>query len=175
MAMQRLSPNTSPSPWRFRWVVLCALAAPLSMAQPALPSLGDEQGMPIAKERRLGDSIAQSIYRDPDYIDDPVLGDYLQLLWQPLFKAAQERGDIGPELAQRFAWELVISRDKRINAFALPGGYMGVNLGLIAATDSAPEIASVMAHELSHVSQRHTLAISGALSVAAISPKFTPM
>lgn len=125
------------------------------MAQPVLPSLGDEQGMPIATERRLGDSIAQSIYRDPDYIDDPLLGDYLQLLWAPLFKAAQARGDIGPELAERFAWELVISRDKRINAFALPGGYMGVNLGLIAATDSAPEIASVMAHELNHVSQRH--------------------
>ena len=155
MAMQRLSSNTPPSPWRFRWVGLWALVAPLSMAQPVLPSLGDEQGMPIATERRLGDSIAQSIYRDPDYIDDPVLGDYLQLLWQPLFKAAQERGDIGPELAQRFAWELVLSRDKRINAFALPGGYMGVNLGLIASTDSAPEIASVMAHELSHVSQRH--------------------
>jgi len=136
-------------------VALCALVTPLSMAQPLLPSLGDEQGMPIATERRLGDSIAQSLYRDPDYIDDPVLGDYLQLLWAPLFKAAQARGDISPELAERFAWELVISRDKRVNAFALPGGYMGVNLGLIAATDSAPEMASVMAHELSHVSQRH--------------------
>jgi len=155
MAMQRLSTITSPQRWPLRWVALCALVTPLSMAQPVLPSLGDEQGMPIATERRLGDSIAQSIYRDPDYIDDPVLGDYLQLLWAPLFKAAQARGDIGPELAERFAWELVISRDKRINAFALPGGYMGVNLGLIAATDSAPEIASVMAHELSHVSQRH--------------------
>ncbi len=155
MAMQPLSTTTSPQRWPGRWLALCALATPLSMAQPVLPSLGDEQGMPIATERRLGDSIAQSIYRDPDYIDDPVLGDYLQLLWAPLFKAAQARGDIGPELADRFAWELVISRDKRINAFALPGGYMGVNLGLIAATDSAPEIASVMAHELSHVSQRH--------------------
>lgn len=155
MAMQRQTPNTPHSPWRFRWVGLWALVAPLSMAQPLLPSLGDEQGMPIATERRLGDSIAQSIYRDPDFIDDPVLGDYLALLWRPLFEAAQQRGDIGPELAERFAWELVISRDKRINAFALPGGYMGVNLGLIAATESAPEIASVMAHELSHVSQRH--------------------
>lgn len=154
MAMP-LKSNTSPSPWSFRWVGLWALVAPMTMAQPVLPSLGDEQGMPIATERRLGDSIAQSIYRDPDFVDDPVLDDYLNLLWQPLFKAAKERGDIGPELAERFAWELVISRDKRINAFALPGGYMGVNLGLIAATDNAPEIASVMAHELSHVSQRH--------------------
>ena len=151
--------NASFPPQSFRWrsgcLALWLLAAPLSMAQPSLPHLGDEQGMSITSERRLGDSIAQSIYQDPDYLDDPVLGDYLAYLWQPLFEAAQRRGDIGADLADRFAWELFLSRDKRINAFALPGGYMGVNLGLIAATDSAPEIASVMAHELSHVSQRH--------------------
>ena len=60
-----------------------------------------------------------------------------------------------PELSERLAWELMISRDKRVNAFALPGGYMGVNLGLLAVTDTPQELASVLAHELSHVSQRH--------------------
>ncbi len=153
--MQARTPFTSAQPWRWRYLGLLALVTPLGMAQPTLPSLGDEPGMSIAAERRLGDSLAQSLYRDPDYIDDPVLGDYLQGLWTPLFQAAQARGDISPALAERFAWTLLISRDKRINAFALPGGYMGVNLGLLAATDSAPEVASVMAHELTHVSQRH--------------------
>ncbi len=125
-------------------------------AQPAgLPSLGDVQGMSIAAERRLGDQIARDIYRDPDYLDDPILGDYLQLIWQPLLGAARTRGDVPPELAERMAWELMISRDRRVNAFALPGGYLGVNLGLIAVTDTTGELASVMAHELSHVSQRH--------------------
>ncbi len=120
-----------------------------------LPGLGDVQGLSIAAERRLGDSIARGIYRDPDYLDDPVLGDYLQAIWQPLLAAAQARGDVPPELSERLAWELMISRDRRVNAFALPGGYLGVHLGLIGATDSAAELASVLAHELSHVSQRH--------------------
>ncbi|MCU0926970.1 MAG: M48 family metalloprotease [Hydrogenophaga sp.] len=111
--------------------------------------------MSIAAERRLGDSIARDIYRDPDYLDDPVLGDYLQAVWQPLLGAARTRGDVPPELADRLAWELMVSRDKRVNAFALPGGYLGVNLGLLAVTDKPEELASVLAHELSHVSQRH--------------------
>lgn len=139
------------------------LPVPASIAQPvrdststsSLPSLGDGGGMSIAAERRLGDRIARDIYRDPDYLDDPVLGDYLQALWQPLLGAARDRGDVPPELAERLAWELVVSRDKRVNAFALPGGYLGVNLGLMALTDKPEELASVMAHELSHVSQRH--------------------
>ncbi|MDO9203697.1 MAG: peptidase M48, partial [Hydrogenophaga sp.] len=101
-----------------------------------LPGLGDVQGMSIAAERRLGDSIARSIYRDPDYLDDPVLGDYLQAIWQPLLAAAQARGDVPPELSERLAWELMISRDRRVNAFALPGGYLGVHLGLIGVTEN---------------------------------------
>lgn len=120
-----------------------------------LPSLGDEQGMSIAAERRLGDRIAKDIYRDPDYLDDPVLGDYLLSIWQPLLAAARARGNVPDELSERLAWELLISRDRRVNAFALPGGYLGVNLGLLAVTERPEELASVMAHELSHVSQRH--------------------
>jgi predicted Zn-dependent protease len=167
----RFSPTSLFPPFRRCALGLCALAAvsslllsaPASIAQStregpstsSLPSLGDGEGMSIAAERRLGDRIARDIYRDPDYLDDPVLGDYLQALWQPLLGAARDRGDVPPELAERLAWELMISRDKRVNAFALPGGYLGVNLGLVALTDRPEEVASVMAHELSHVSQRH--------------------
>ncbi len=120
-----------------------------------LPSLGDGDGMTLSAERRMGDRIARGIYRDPDYLDDPVLVDYLQSLWQPLLGAARDRGDVAPELSERLAWELMISRDKRVNAFALPGGYLGVHLGLVAVTERPEELASVLAHELSHVSQRH--------------------
>jgi beta-barrel assembly-enhancing protease len=135
---------------------LLAAPMPATFAQnAALPALGDVVGMSIAAERRLGDSIARDLYRDPDYLDDPVLVDYLNSLWQPLLGAARARGDVPTELSDRLAWQLLISRDKRVNAFALPGGYLGVHLGLVAATESAPELASVLAHELSHVSQRH--------------------
>ena len=109
----------------------------------ALPTLGDGAEMSIAAERRLGDSIARDIYRDPDYLDDPVLGDYLQALWQPLLGAARARGDVPPELSERLAWELMISRDKRVNAFALPGGYLGVNLGLLAVTETPQELSLI--------------------------------
>ena len=131
--------------------------APLSraVAAPGLPSLGDGAGMSVADERRLGDRIAAQIYRDPDYVDDPVLMDYLQSIWQPLIAAARARGDVAPELGDRLAWELMIDRTKAVNAFALPGGYMGVNLGLLAITERPEELASVLAHELSHVAQRH--------------------
>ncbi|HEX5786336.1 MAG TPA: M48 family metalloprotease [Burkholderiaceae bacterium] len=154
---------------RARFVLRCLpllLAAPLWLAPAtltqaqgvgsnALPALGDGDELTLSEERRLGDQIARAIYRDPDYFDDPALKAYLQLLWQPLLQSAQARGDVAPELAERFAWELLIARDPSINAFALPGGYLGVNLGLLATVTSADELASVMGHELSHVSQRH--------------------
>jgi len=120
-----------------------------------LPNLGDGAEVPLGVERRLGESIAREIYRDPDYLDDPVLGDYLQSIWQTLLVSARQRGELTPELEQQFSWEISLIRDRSINAFALPGGYLGVHLGLISAVSSADELASVLAHELSHVTQRH--------------------
>ena len=120
-----------------------------------LPNLGDGAEVPLGVERRLGESIAREIYRDPDYLDDPVLGDYLQSIWRTLLDSARQRGELTPELEQQFAWEIMLIRERSINAFALPGGYLGVHLGLISAVSSADELASVLAHELSHVTQRH--------------------
>ncbi len=130
----------------------------LSSPRPAslqLPTLGDGSEMTSASERRLGDRIAREIYRDPDYIDDPVLAEYVQGIWQPLLAAARARGDLTGELDERFAWQVMLGRDRTVNAFALPGGYLGLHLGLIAVVGSRDELASVMGHELSHVTQRH--------------------
>jgi predicted Zn-dependent protease len=120
-----------------------------------LPTLGDGSELGASAERRLGDRIAREIYRDPDYLDDPVLVEYVDTIWQPLLAAARSRGDISPELDERFAWEIMLGRDRTINAFALPGGYLGLHLGLIGVVTSRDELASVLAHELSHVTQRH--------------------
>ena len=128
---------------------------PLMMSGNRLPNLGDGIDIPLGVERRLGENIAREIYRDPDYIDDPVLGDYVQSFWQVLLNAARQRGELTPELEQQFAWEVTLIRDRSINAFALPGGYLGVHLGLISAVSNGGELASVLAHELSHVTQRH--------------------
>ncbi|MCJ0765807.1 M48 family metalloprotease [Variovorax terrae] len=130
-----------------------SLSPSLSLAQ--LPALGDSGEMALGAERKLGERIAREIYRDPDYIDDPLLAEYVQSIWQPLLAAARARGELTPELDERFAWEVMLGRDRTVNAFALPGGYLGVNLGLISLVSSRDELASVLAHELSHVTQRH--------------------
>jgi predicted Zn-dependent protease len=138
------------------WVLVAALVSPPVQAQPAgLPGLGDGESISLSAERQLGDRIARELYRDPDYIEDPVLDEYIQLLWAPLVKAAAARGELSAELQERFAWRILLGRDRSVNAFALPGGYLGVHLGLIAVVGSHDELASVLAHELSHVSQRH--------------------
>lgn len=133
-----------------------AWACPLPlMAQGKLPTLGDGGDLTAGAERRLGDRIIRELYRDPDYIDDPLLMDYVQGVWQPLKAAARARGELSPELEERFAWEILLGRDKSVNAFALPGGYLGVHLGLLGVVGSRDELASVLAHELTHVTQRH--------------------
>jgi predicted Zn-dependent protease len=134
--------------------VSAAGAAPAG-ATGSLPALGDNSELSAAAERRIGDRIATAIYRDPDYLDDPVLNDYLQSVWQPLLAAARARGELGAEIDERFAWQLFLVRDRSVNAFALPGGYFGVHLGLIATVGSVDELAAVLGHELSHVTQRH--------------------
>ena len=121
----------------------------------SLPALGDGSDITLSAERQLGDRIVRELYRDPDYLEDPILDEYLQSIWQPLVKGAQARGEMTPELLERFAWKIFIGRDRSINAFALPGGYLGVHLGLISVVNTQDELASVMAHELSHVTQRH--------------------
>ncbi len=141
-------------------VTACALQSPFVWAQstPAtqrLPHMGDGNNMSIAQERRLGESIMRQLVTDGDYLDDPVLIGYLQGVWQSLRVAARQLGQLQPELDEAFSWDVLLVRDKSVNAFALPGGFMGVHLGLIAAVSNRDELASVMGHELSHVSQRH--------------------
>ena len=132
-------------------------SAPTALAQVRLPALGDAAGeeFSVGTERALGLQIMREIRRDPAYLDDPPLLDYVQHIWRPLVASARQRGEITPETAQQLAWEVFLVRDRSVNAFALPGGYVGVHLGLIAITASGDELAAVLAHELSHVTQRH--------------------
>lgn len=135
-------------------IVAACLISPVQ-AQSHLPTLGESGDLTTSAERRLGDRIIRELYRDPDYIDDPVIADYVQGIWQPLMDAARVRGELSAELDERFAWEILLGRDRTVNAFALPGGYLGVHLGLVGVVATRDELASVLAHELSHVTQRH--------------------
>ena len=124
-----------------------ALSTPWAQAQVRLPALGDSasEDLPVGAERRLGEQIMREVKRDPAYLDDPVLLDYVRSLWAPLLQAARARGDIGPEVDQAFAWNLFLVQDRSVNAFALPGGHVGVHLGLIAVTATRDELAAVVA------------------------------
>jgi len=131
------------------------LPVPAGAQMQVLPGMGDGGEMTASAERQLGDQIARELYRDTDYIDDPVVAAYVQEIWQRLLAAARLRGELTPELDERFAWTILLGRDRSINAFALPGGYLGLHMGLIAAVGSRDELATVLGHELSHVTQRH--------------------
>jgi predicted Zn-dependent protease len=123
-------------------------------ARAQLPTLGSGGDLSLAAERKLGEQVARELYRDPDYIEDPVLDEYVLGIWSRLLAAARARGDLA-DIDDRFAWQVLLGKDRTINAFALPGGWMGMNLGLISATTSADEVAAVLGHELTHVTQRH--------------------
>ena len=128
-------------------VLLILLCVPSVLAQ-ALPELGDASGATIspADERRLGERIMRDIRRDPAYLDDPEVADYVNTLGARL----TARSD-----ATRQEFEFFVVRDPQINAFALPGGFIGIHSGLLIAAQSESEVAGVVAHEIAHVTQRH--------------------
>jgi predicted Zn-dependent protease len=93
--------------------------------QQVLPGLGDGGEMTASAERRMGDQIARELYRDPDYIDDPVLVDYVQDIWQRLLAAARVRGELTPELDERFAWQVLLGRDRTSTPSRCPAATWG--------------------------------------------------
>lgn len=126
-------------------------------AQVRLPALGESASddLSVSAERRIGAQIMREGRRDPTYLDDAVTLDYLYTLWAPLVAAARERGEIDADTDRAFPFEAFLLSERSVNAFALPGGYVGVHLGLIAITNTRDQLASVLAHELAHVTQRH--------------------
>ena len=128
-----------------------------ALAQVRLPALGESASddLSISAERRIGEQIMREGRRDPTYLDDAVLLDYIYTLWAPLVAAARERGEIDADTDRTFPFEAFLISERSVNAFALPGGFVGVHLGLIALTNTRDQLASVLAHELAHVTQRH--------------------
>lgn len=138
-------------------LALALVASGPATAQVRLPALGESASadLSVGDEKRLGEQIMREARRDPDFLDDAVLLEYLQSVWQPLVAAGRELGNIDAELERQYPWEAFLVRDRSVNAFAWPGGFVGVHLGLLAITTNRDQLASVLAHELSHVSQRH--------------------
>lgn len=113
-----------------------------------LPDIGTAgiTALTIDKEKMIGEQVMRQIRGQGIVLFDPVLQDYLQ--------------DVGNRLVilsdnVRFPFTFFFVRNPQINAFAFYGGHIGINTGLVAAADNESELASVLAHEIAHVTQRH--------------------
>lgn len=139
-----------------------ALAGGVAAAEPELPDLADESASVLSpqEERMLGEDFMRRARRELDIVEDPELNDYIRTLGQRL--AAHNSMDGGAR-AKRDArieerpreFRFFIVNDPSINAFAVPGGFIGANTGLILAAHSEAELAAVLAHETAHITQRH--------------------
>lgn len=146
---------------RFRTLVFLVTLAPCALAE-GLPDLGEasRSDLPPQLERRIGESIMRDIrQREPAYIDDVEVAAYLNALGTRLSAAT-------PEAGQNF--EFFALRDATLNAFALPGGYIGVHSGLILAAQSESELAGVLSHEMAHVTQKHLARLMGKQNQAQV-------
>ena len=143
-----------PNPVKCLLVALLAVSLPLqTIAQSAtgneLPDIGSpaSSSLSLDDEYHIGLQVMRQLRDEGQVIEDPEATEYLQGLGSRI--VAQASGDSG----QKFQFFFV--RDNSINAFALPGGFIGVNYGLVLATRNEAQLAGVLAHEIAHVTQRH--------------------
>jgi len=129
-----------------------ALASTTSYSQDnnknKLPEIGAAgfSVLSIDKERQIGVAMMRHIRASQPLVNDPVLIEYVNDLGNRLVKNAED---------VNYSFEFFIINNKEINAFAFFGGHVGIHSGLITLADSESELASVIAHEVSHVTQRH--------------------
>ncbi len=130
------------------YLIAWLCVGPVWAADNNLPDLGEASQAVFTPqvERKVGEEIIRDLRSDPAFLDDPEVTSYLNNLGYRLAAAS-------PNNRQDF--EFFVVRDNTLNAFALPGGYIGVHSGLILAAQSESELAGVLAHEIAHVTQRH--------------------
>ncbi|WP_456298994.1 beta-barrel assembly-enhancing protease [Neiella marina] len=131
--------------------VMTAVLAPASQAVTTgnnLPDIGTAglSALTLEKERMIGDISMRQIRGAYPLIHDPVLQEHLESLGYRLVTATKQ-----PIHPFKFFWV----NETSINAFAFFGGHIGVHSGLYLHADSEGQIASVLAHEIAHVNQRH--------------------
>lgn len=132
-----------------------------------LPTLGDSARADLSPtlERKLGEEIMNDIRRDPDYLDDDAILEYLNNFGDMLVNYAP--GARGENNVDFFFF---VVRDPMINAFALPGGFVAVHSALLIAAQNESELASVLSHEIGHVQQRHIARMIGQQKKDALLP-----
>jgi len=129
-------------------VLLTLLFRPALAVDETLPDIGSPADTVLSKDQEqiIGRSIYKGLRDTGQLLTDPEVQEYIQNVGQRVAANAQD-GD--------FRFQFFVVDEPTINAFALPGGYIGVHSGLLLATSSESELAGVLAHEISHVTQRH--------------------
>jgi len=132
-----------------------------------LPTLGDTARADLSPvmERKLGEEVMNDIRRDRDYLDDDAILEFLNNFGENLVSFAP--GARGETNADFFFFTV---RDPMINAFALPGGFIGVHSQLLLSAQNESELASVLSHEIGHVQQRHIARMIGQQKQDALLP-----
>ena len=124
-----------------------------------LPDMGDPGGDALSPldERKIGEQIMREIRRDRDFSNDWPIYDYLNSMERRLMQAAKrlQLGGANAQGSAAYDYEVFAVKDPSINAFALPGGFIGFHTGLLITAETDSEVASVMGHEIGHVLQRH--------------------
>src|SRR4030095_14643777 len=101
----------------------------------------------LEKESALGAQLAAQVAQQAQFIDDPVITEYVNRVGQNIVLHSDAK----------VAFTIKVIDSDEVNAFALPGGFFYVNKGLLLAADNEAELAGVMAHEIAHVAARHAV------------------
>jgi len=122
---------------------------PLLSEEIRLPDMSDSSGMILSpeQERILGQQLMRQFRRTLKIVDDQEIQAYVQSLGYRLLSHNSDNNGT--------PFTFFVINDPNINAFAAPGGHIGINTGLIQASQSEDELASVIAHEIAHITQRH--------------------
>lgn len=159
-------------------LLLILLTLPPCAIGDGLPDLGDVSQATLnpMQERQIGQQSMMEIRSGKMYLDDPEINDYLNQLGYRLVEFSNEAS---------LNFEFFALNDYNVNAFALPGGFIGVNAGLLLTTESESELASVLSHEIAHVTQHHlarmvaaqkgdSMASMAAIAVALLAARSNP-
>ncbi len=132
--------------WLLLFLTLVTFQRPA--ASNDLPILGDSTSgiISLEQERQLGQQFLRSLRAGAPTLDDPILQDYIEHLVYRLASYSQ--------LKDR-RLDIVLINNATLNAFAAPGGIIGVHAGLFNHAQTEQEISAIMAHEIAHLSQRH--------------------
>ena len=134
--------------WRFLSILLTCLIFSVRASNINIPDMATAgvRGMTIAAEKNYGEYFKRKAFGAGFFTNDPVMNEYIDSVGNKLIMHAED---------VRFPYEFFFSPDRALNAAAFIGGKVQVNAGLFHYTKNEDEFASVLAHEISHITQRH--------------------